>query len=253
MNRIRLSLLLLTVLWALPGSAQDGRWYEVEVIVFEYRRAAPTGGEIWPEQVPPVERARWAEFRDPPTPPNPPLPSPAAPLAAATPPVSTAPGIRFEALMPEQLRMTRERERLAGSRHHRVLVHRGWRQPPLDAGQALPVRIAFPESVADVAPATPAFVGNVYVDEPMGPPRPPVRLDGAIQLNVGRYLHFDLSLVLRRQRPDGGEHALLLNEKRRVRTGEVHLFDHPEFGVIVSATPMDPPRPPASPAAAAPR
>lgn len=63
----------------------------------------------------------------------------------------------------------------------------------------------------------------------------PFVLEGSFNVTLGRYLHFEARLLLRRAQ--GG--AALLLEKRRTRAGERHYLDHPAFGVIVAITPVE--------------
>jgi hypothetical protein len=41
--------------------------------------------------------------------------------------------------------------------------------------------------------------------------------------------------------------AYRLSERRRIRSGELHYFDHPRFGVIARVTPYQAPDEPAAP------
>jgi hypothetical protein len=59
-----------------------------------------------------------------------------------------------------------------------------------------------------------------------------------------RYLHLDVDLLLLRANyADGADSgpAFQLREKRRMRSREVHYFDHPRFGMIAVVTPYDAP------------
>ena len=102
---------------------------------------------------------------------------------------------------------------------YRVLSHRAWRQTARDRAQAAP----FPVSSASDA------------------------LEGTITLVRERFLHLAVDLVL--------QSTYVLDEKRRVRSGELHYFDHPMFGVIAQVnpykapatdSPVDAPVPPAA-------
>ena len=65
----------------------------------------------------------------------------------------------------------------------------------------------------------------------------PFVLEGWFGVTLGRYLHFEAQLMLRRA-PD----AAVLSERRRMRTNEIHYLDHPAFGLLVRATPVAPPK-----------
>jgi hypothetical protein len=104
-------------------------------------------------------------------------------------------------------RMQRIADSLNRSGAYRVLAHKAWRQTARDAAQAAP----YPVNAAGDA------------------------LDGTITLLRERFLHLDVDLVL--------QSSYSLDERRRVRSGELHYFDHPMFGVIAEVNPYEPPEP----------
>lgn len=112
-------------------------------------------------------------------------------------------------------RMQRIADSLNRSGAYRVVTHRAWRQSARDRAGAVP----FP--VSDTAD----------------------NLDGTITLVRERFLHLDVDLML--------QSTYSLQEKRRMRSGELHYFDHPVFGVIAEVNPYSAPAPvvPAEPAA----
>lgn len=65
----------------------------------------------------------------------------------------------------------------------------------------------------------------------------PLLVEGSFTVTKGRYLHFDAHLLLRL----GAGEAALLAQKRRMRTDELHYLDHPAFGLLLHATPVDMP------------
>jgi hypothetical protein len=112
-------------------------------------------------------------------------------------------------------RMQRIADSLNRSGAYRVITHRAWRQSARGRAGAVP----FP--VSDTAD----------------------NLDGTITLVRERFLHLDVDLML--------QSTYSLQEKRRMRSGELHYFDHPLFGVIAEVNPYSAPAPvvPAEPAA----
>jgi hypothetical protein len=98
-------------------------------------------------------------------------------------------------------RMQRIAESLNRSGAYRVLAHRAWRQSARNRAGAVPFQI------------------SAAGDD----------LDGTITLVRERFLHLDVDLMLQSSYP--------LAEKRRVRSGELHYFDHPMYGVIAEVTP----------------
>lgn len=94
-----------------------------------------------------------------------------------------------------------------------VLAAGSWHQPVPAREQPFPLLV----QLADAESAAP-FV-----------------LQGSFGVTLGRYLHFEARLLLRLA-PD---RVALLTEKRRMRTKETHYLDHPAFGLLVRATPLE--------------
>ncbi len=127
----------------------------------------------------------------------------------------------FTELTADAYRMNAIRSTLAGSGRYRVLYHRVWRQPAYDRGHA----VGYPVH-------TTATSGRDSVT-------------GAITLLKERYLHLDVDLLLTTggnapaaySNGTGSLPVYRLAEKRRIRSNELHYFDHPRFGVIARVTP----------------
>jgi hypothetical protein len=109
---------------------------------------------------------------------------------------------------------------LRNSSGYSVLLHRAWRQVGYDAAHA----IAYPiHSLAENGRDS---------------------IEGSVTLIRERYLHLDVDLLLLRANyADGADSspAFQLREKRRMRSRELHYFDHPRFGMIAVVTPYDAP------------
>lgn len=118
------------------------------------------------------------------------------------------------------------RSGLRNSSGYSVLFHRAWRQVGYDAAHAIAYPIhAFAENGRD-------------------------SIEGSVTLVRERYLHLDVDLLLMTasaaapaQYSDGPNSApaFRLREKRRMRSRELHYFDHPRFGMIAMVTPYDAP------------
>jgi len=93
---------------------------------------------------------------------------------------------------------------------YQVLVHRLWREAAYDSKSAVPYELDVPEGRSDT-------------------------LAGSIRLIRERYLHLDIDLTL-----SSSGSLYRLDEMRRIRSGELHYFDNPHFGVIAKVTPYDP-------------
>lgn len=104
-----------------------------------------------------------------------------------------------------------------------VLYHSAWRQPAYDSRNAIGKRVD-------------ASVRNGGK-----------QLAGQVKLVRERYLHLDVDLLLasayattESSYPEGGSGSPVyeLSEKRRIKkSGKVHYFDHPRFGMIAIVTP----------------
>ena len=105
---------------------------------------------------------------------------------------------------------------LRQSRGYSVLLHTAWRQPAYDNRNA----IAFP---VDAGAGTSAN-----------------RLAGSIKLVRERYLHLDVDLLLSNS---AASPVYELRDKLRIkRSGTVHYFDNPRYGMIATITPYQTPQ-----------
>lgn len=212
---------------AVVGPPPD--WYEVELVVFRHTQPGAGASETWPVALvrPAIETAREL---------LPPADTPAA----------------FMALPPGASRLTTQWDRLVKSSRYEPIAYFAWLQPPFERGTAPTVRIAAPEpaavvvEVAPVAPSTPAFA--FAAEAPAEPVLPPLRmpLDGTAAVALSRYLYLTLDLAFQPGdlAPLTGELPLppfRLTETRRMRSKELHYFDHPLFGVIALITPRPAP------------
>jgi hypothetical protein len=123
-----------------------------------------------------------------------------------------------------QFRLTAERNALARSVPYRPLVHLAWRQVVPGRQSAKPVELLGATNNPDKA-----------------------SVDGLVRVTVERYLHLDLDLRLHlpagaepAASPEYGVPEIRLRQQRRMRSKELHYFDHPRFGVIALITTYEP-------------
>lgn len=145
----------------------------------------------------------------------------------------------FQLLPAASLRLNREAGALAQRKNMRVLAHQAWLWPGEDAAHATPVAIG---------------AGRQF-----GSHR---ELEGYIALSADHFLHIDTQLWLSRTGNQNGSGELLtlprvpgtivdasadnpavsqiylLRELRRMRSGELHYFDHSRLGMLVQITPV---------------
>ena len=96
--------------------------------------------------------------------------------------------------------------------HYRVIAHQHWQQT-IDAKTiAKPVRVVSTNSA---------------------------ELEGTIRFYMSRHLHLDVNLLFRSIAPDGGNVVYRLNEQRKLKSQEMHYFDHPKLGVLVRVMPLE--------------
>lgn len=134
--------------------------------------------------------------------------------------------MQAELLDEHDYRLMNEARSLAASQKHRLLTHIAWRQPVFDQrdAQAVPVN-------ADSAD----FL-----------------VTGTVRLFRGRYLHLDADLHLHETPQDAPPQTFRLQDRQRIRAGELTYFDHPAFGMLVLVNPAPHDGEQAAPAHAAP-
>lgn len=150
------------------------------------------------------------------------------------------PVFRFMPLPKEELELTDLYRRLAGTGGYEPLLHVAWQQPGYEPADARPLDLS---RLAEL----------------------PERLRGEARLYRSRFLHLGLELELlsaprgdlpagmSRPRPltqagNGAEGEPLaalepdvyrLSERRKLRSGELHYYDHPRYGVLAKVTPVE--------------
>ena len=197
------------------------REYEIELLIFR-NLVQNDAGEVWPVdfsdwfEEEPVDNTDISEPLDPP------------PRAVVT------------WLPKSQFRLTAQRNALARSAPYRPIAHLAWRQAVPGRRQAKALELPGGQHNPDRA----------YVD-------------GLVRVAVERYLHLDLDLRLhlpdsaiqvapqdnqavpedyqdQTASQDFGVPDIRLRQQRRMRSKELHYFDHPRFGVIALITPYEP-------------
>ena len=180
--------------------------FEVELVVFAYRDVFGNGETLRLPPEPPEQPDPFAEMGSEPD---------DEPVAPEPEPEEDPPPIRVTRLTNDQLKMQDIRQRIDRVDAYDLLLHSGFGQEGVEEKWAEPI------SVRRL--------------------RAPAQLDGTISLHRGRFLHVILDLALN---PDGGfSEPYRLSERRRLRSGEVHYFDHPALGVVLTVRPEPEPEP----------
>ena len=132
---------------------------------------------------------------------------------------------RFRLLTPEEYQLDAAYKKLERIPAYVPLLHGGWLQPGLPDAETQPVDLA--------------LLGSLNPT-------------GTVRVYLSRFLHVELDLTYRGgpaaaaatdlDSPDTLHELSLapryrLQTQRQVRSGELHYFDHPAFGVLVTITP----------------
>ena len=202
--------------------------YQVEIIVFAHREF-DAGEERFAQELAPLrgdqtllEVPLYVE-------PSPPLtagPAIGAPTESTPAPVDDP--LAFRLLAPDQLQLKTEYRKLATVGAYRTVLHAGWVQPGLPEDQAKPFDLTL-----------------LGVTNPRG----------NVRVYLSRFLHVSLDIsyqdgtaaAVTTPEPLGNELREValapryrLTTERQTRSGELHYFDHPAFGVLVKVTPVQP-------------
>jgi len=209
-------LLLLHSSQILAEDEQSPRWYEVEIILFEYQ----------PDQQPITEQlSSQAEI------PNLSNTIDLLPENSVQDRQGHSREQPYQRLPAESLQLTQTARRLERGRDYTLLLHTGWRQPGL--GKDLAPNIL-------IAPHTETSLESRHIF-------------GTVRLILSRYLHIEADLLLADPAPPlhttdsetilqtAGPKYYRLNETRRIKKNELHFFDHPKFGMIVVVRDYQPP------------
>jgi len=241
------------LLWA----EEEERWYQVELLIFENPNYGAESPEQWPTYpslssrtpVISIEESETTEEPDD--------------VDVVTPDIdATNRPTPFEPLSPEEQQLVAERTELERSRGFRILYHQAWMQPVPGRDSVIPIRIRGGEQygqqpelqgyidlyverylhlVTDLQLVRYAQTDNPFrlIDEGVstGPdalePFPGLSLDGQpprmetagiTQANNRYYVATE---------------SVRLQQRRRMRSSELHYLDNPEFGLLVLITPIE--------------
>jgi hypothetical protein len=238
--------------------------YEVEVIVFAHRdfdsteeRFDPTpagfldGPAAALREAPVFDESAFAPRGAP--------QAPFEPLAEVDPTAAAqAEALRVRPLRPEELKLGQEYRKLRAISAYEPVVHLGWVQPGLPEADAVPIDLGTlgvlnPRGTVRVHLMNFLHVTLDLTYQSAGSAAPATARDGGSAANAGRDLRptatdgGSAANAGRDLRPgDGLDEIVLaphyrLATTRRVRSNELHYFDHPAFGVLVRVTPVPAP------------
>lgn len=212
-RRLLPALLLLVPAFAVAAETeQETRWYDVEVIIFSQKSQQFRQSEHWPSDIP------LPEIQN----------------ARSLLPASGARTIAFSTLSGNRLRLGAEAARIKSAPELKLLKHFGWRQPGLEQGEAVSIKV---------------------LDDDGRNEGEPSRLEGTLKLVLSRYLHIHADLVYREPLPENAPMGMVstnteqmpryqlyrLQQSRRMRSTELHYLDHPVLGMIIRVSPYEKP------------
>lgn len=252
-----------------PGTAggselAQAAWVQIEMIVFRQLDTTSAGDERWPDR------------------PNLFYPEPLRRLEEPVTEREVASGpTAFRQLGTAQCVLEREAARIGTSSTYRLLAYRAWRQPAADAttthllitggathgehheleGSVTIRNIDAPEALLnlwlnDFVTSTTGAEAQIGVELPAIPPPPviewsePVDNDGAMT-EGGQEAPATPNATSPEPEGSSGEpvratRSVVLRTARRLAPGELHYIDHPLFGVLITATPLNLPSQPGS-------
>jgi hypothetical protein len=226
-------------------------WYDVEVIIFRHHDLNALSHEKWKRDpgTPDIRDAREL---------LPPLPETLSKVHSE----KLKQPLAFLQLGEDQYRLDDKLEALQNTDGYDPLIHIAWRQPGLGPDDAVAIHVhggvhgvrAHAETPTDENGSTPETQTTPAdaEEEPglEGPPAP--YIDGTIKLIRKRFLHVEADILYRAPYIDDPANPLTreqwpqafrLTESRRMRSRELHYLDHPMFGILIVATPYEPPKP----------
>jgi hypothetical protein len=198
--------------------ADQDPWYDVELIVFEYKGPPGDGSELWPDDPGNPDLADAVE--------------PVSPVDATSAGPSAA-GRRAPAPIPFQLLDSasfklKALETRLGRSTYRPLIHVAWRQPVGTSSSSVHVH---------------------------GGPEGSDVINGTVKVGRSRFLQAGIDLLFHQgtvavhetatpgvfSRNTRQADTFRLQQARRIRAGEITYFDHPRFGAIMLVTPFNAP------------
>ena len=225
--------------------AEDLRYYDVEIIVFENMSDEAKNSEHWPREVNlniPANTVKLGEL-----PPREWLPKDADLKES------------FKVLNADQYKLTAEVEKISASRSRRVIFHTAWRQPGLDKSVALPVyfkhevpKLPISQNGHEITQTTDPSLDQPDIEKNLS------ILEGVVRISLARYLHLEAELSYRNKIPavstpnssfsffnDESDPVEIpkqgviyfKQERSRMRSSELHYIDHPVLGILVQITP----------------
>ena len=227
--------------------AEDMRYYDIEIIIFENLSEEAKNSENWPRQVNLVQPEKTVQLGQP--------------VVSDWLPVGVDLKSSYKVLNASTYQLNDKVEAISKSKTQRVIFHTAWRQPGLDKNQALPIYFKREIATAPVIQdeKTQNAEGTSSSDTNELAVSPSI-LEGIIRVTLARYLHLEAEISYRDKLPailnSDNPFSMLDNEnerakvqkqgvihfkqdRRRIRSNELHYLDHPVLGMLVNITPYE--------------
>jgi len=237
LSKALLTFLLISV--SLITHAEEARYYDVEIVLYENLDTASRQGENWPNSVELERPESTIEIGQP-------YPGPL--------PKEFDPRLTFKPLSSNDYQLKEQARKIEESDSRRVLLHTGWRQPGMASEEALTVyfkrQIPGSTAASRIATGVPVDTG---VTSRLGEPEAG-ELEGMIKVILSRYLHVDADIVFRPHMVEDPQSVFTMNTventlqpvvyrmqqtRRRMRSRELHYLDNPVLGMLVLITPYE--------------
>ena len=227
--------------FSLLSFAEDVRYYDVEIILFENLDNASRQSENWPSSVELQRPETSIEIGQP-------YPGPL--------PKNYDPKLTFKPLKQKDYQLQEQARKIEESDSRRVLLHTGWRQPGMAPEDALTVYFKRQIPGTTVSnPVTSEVPGSPMATSRLAAPEAG-ELEGMIKVILSRYLHVDADIVFRPKMAEANPQSFysmetmentaqpvvyhLKQTRRRMRSRELHYLDNPVLGMLVLITPYEP-------------
>jgi hypothetical protein len=228
------------------------RWFQIEIVAFARQR--PVSDEYWRlDQQPDLNHAALIALDSS---------EPSIPEHADNTDISAV-GYGAWRVIDSNLSLQQAAERMAKD-GHRILLHQAWRQPVRERAHAFAVLIEGGNILAEPIIADPLTedgsltpVSDAYTamdssgrfttlpqlestDAGLAA-RDTRELQGALRFHLSRFLHIEPLLWYGSDTSENQRIWVKIDQKRRMRSEELHYLDHPLFGLLVRITPWQHP------------
>lgn len=206
--------------------AEEIPQYDIEIVLFEHKNNTSIDSEVWPlSPEMPATEGIIDLFR----------PQDIV-YSGMSDKVSDSTPLNLSLLNTQKHKMSETIKRLMESENYNPLFHVAWRQNVSSPDDAQAIHITTDK---------PGFAnqnGEIIESE-----QADATVDGTITVSLKRYLHLKADLAYININGSGffsDEEAPVvfrMTESRRMRSKEIHYFDHPKFGMLALITPYEPP------------